>query len=201
MGRGQAQHDQPVSRVSDGDLARRVAAIVAADDWSMARLRHVRTLGLPDWAIGAGFVRALVWDRLTGKAARTPLGDVDVVYFDPDDPDGAREIAVEAELTRRDPGPPWSVKNQARMHRRNLDRPYRSTVDALGFWLETPTCVAVRLEPDDALAVLAPHGLEDLFALRIAPTPAGRAKLDKYRMRLDTKGWATTWPRLTLDRG
>jgi hypothetical protein len=187
--------------VSDDERVRRVVAIVAADDWSMARLRHARALELPDWAIGAGFVRALVWDRLTGKAARTPLGDIDVIYFDPDDLDGAREVAAEADLAQRDPNLPWSVKNQARMHRRNLDRPYRSTADALGFWLETPTCVAVRLEADDRLMVLAPHGLEDLFALRIAPTPAGRSKLDQYRHRLDTKGWATTWPSLTIDRG
>ncbi len=187
--------------MSDDERVRRVVAIVAADDWSMARLRHVRSLGLPDWAIGAGFVRALVWDRLTDKATRSRLGDIDVIYFDPGDPDGAREAAAEAALARCDPNLPWSVKNQARMHRRNLDRPYRSTEDALGFWLETPTCVAVRLEADDRMTVLAPHGLDDLFALRIAPTPAGRAKLDQYRRRLETKGWATTWPSLAIDRG
>ena len=156
---------------------------------------------MPDWAIGAGFVRALVWDRLTGKAARTALRDIDAIYFDPDDADGAREASIERDLAARDPGLPWSVKNQARMHRRNVDRAYRSTEDALSFWLETPTCVAVRLEADDALTVLAPHGLNDLFALRIAPTPAGRAKLDQYRHRLDTKGWAANWPALTIDRG
>lgn len=187
--------------MSEVERARRVVAILAADEWSMARLRQVRALGLPDWAIGAGFVRALVWDRLTGKAARTPLGDIDVVYFDPADRDGMREAEIEHELARRDPGLPWSVKNQARMHRRNVDRPYRSTEDALGFWLETPTCVAVRLEADDTLTVLAPHGLEDLFALRIAPTPAGRARLAQYRGRLDTKGWTANWPQLAIDRG
>lgn len=191
----------PAQRGEAGALAARLRAIVTADAWSMARLRHVRASGLPDWAIGAGFVRALVWDRLTGKVTRTPLGDIDVIYFDPDDADGAREAAFERDLAARDPGLPWSVKNQARMHRRNADRAYRSTADALAFWLETPTCVAVRLETDDRLTVLAPHGLDDLFALRIAPTPAGRAKLDQYRKRLDGKGWAANWPALTIDRG
>ncbi|MBL8700262.1 MAG: nucleotidyltransferase family protein [Alphaproteobacteria bacterium] len=160
----------------------------------MARLRAVRALGLPDWAIGAGFVRGLVWDRLTGRAGRTALPDIDVLYFDPADLRAEAEARHEAVLAAADPGPPWSVKNQARMHLRNGDPPYRSTAHALTSWLETPTCVAVRLEPDDALTVLAPYGLDDLFALRVAPTPAGQRKLGQYRERLARKEWARTWP-------
>ena len=181
-----------------GALATRLATIVQEDPWSMARLRHVRALALPDWAIGAGFVRALVWDRLTGKATRTALGDIDVIYFDPDDADGTREASYERDLAARDPGLPWSVKNQARMHLRNGDLRYESTAHALTSWLETPTCVAVRLEPDDALRVLAPFGLDDLFAMRIAPTEAGRRKPDEYRERLARKRWEATWPGVTV---
>lgn len=181
-----------------GADAATLVALLRADAWSMARLRAVRGLGLPDWAIGAGFVRGLVWDRLTGKATRTPIPDIDVLYFDPADRRPEAEVPHEAALAAADPGLPWSVKNQARMHLRNDDPPYRSTAHALTSWLETPTCVAVRLEADDALTVLAPFGLDDLFALRVAPTPAGRRKPDQYRERLVRKGWARLWPIATV---
>ena len=91
-------------------------------------LRAVNRLGLPDCWTGAGFVRNLVWDRLHGYAEATPLNDIDVLYFDPSDRSRATERALEARLRRALPGQPWSVRNQARMHRRNADAPYRSTL-------------------------------------------------------------------------
>ena len=95
----------------------------------------------------------------------------------------------------------WQVRNQARMHLRNGDPPYRDTADALRFWLETSTCVAVRLEADDRLTVFAPHGLDDLFGLALRPTPQGRRRLEAYRARLASKDWIGQWPALTIDRG
>jgi hypothetical protein len=49
-----------------------VLAIVSADPWAMEMLRLARRLNLPDWIIGAGFLRSLVWDRLCGFTTRTP---------------------------------------------------------------------------------------------------------------------------------
>ena len=42
-------------------------------------LRAVHHLGLPDCWVGAGFVRALVWDHLHGYNEATPLDDVDLI--------------------------------------------------------------------------------------------------------------------------
>lgn len=180
--------------------AARLTAIIGADMWSMTQLRRVRALGLHDWAIGAGFVRSLVWDRLSAKPTRMPIADVDVLYFDSASLSPDSERVLEARLAAEAPDIPWSVKNQARMHLRNADRPYRSTADALTGWLETPTCVAVRLEADDRLTIIAPFGLDDLFALRVAPTPAGRRKLDQYHARLAGKDWARHWPLARIER-
>lgn len=180
--------------------AARLTAIIGDDAWSMTQLRRVRALGLNDWAIGAGFVRALAWDRLTAKPTRTPLADVDVLHFDPASLSPDAERTLEARLFAEDPEIPWSVKNQARMHLRNGDPPYRSTADALTGWLETPTCVAARLEADDRLTIIAPFGLDDLFALRVAPTPAGRRKLGQYHARLAAKDWARHWPFARIER-
>jgi len=179
---------------------RRLVALIAADRQAMEILRAVRALHLQDWAIGAGFARNRVWDDLSGYRRPTSFADIDVLYHDPSDIRPEAETGLEARLhaTMRDV-PPWSVKNQARMHLRNGDPPYGSTENALRFWLETPTCVGVRLEFDDALTVLAPHGLEDLFSLVVRPTPSGRRQIEAYRRRMTEKNWTARWPRLRID--
>lgn len=183
------------------DLDKKVADIVSADPWSRDILATVRGLDLPDWAIGAGFVRARVWDVLTGRE-RSALGDVDVLYFDAAETDPARDDARQLKLAELRPDVPWSVTNQARMNIRNDDPPYRDTEDALRFWLETPTAVAVRLEADGTITVLAPLGLDDLFDLVVRPTPETRKRTDKmsaYRHRLATKAWSRNWPGLRVE--
>ena len=174
--------------------------IIAGDPWRMAALSAVRDLDLPDWAVGAGFVRAAVWDAHYGYPVPTPLGDIDVVYFAPRDPSRIRERRLEQVLASSCPGLPWSVRNQARMHRRNGDRPYRDTTDAIAHWLETPTCVAVRLMADDSLRLIAPHGLGDLIRHRSRPTPTGRRKMADFMGRVRTKDWRAKWPGLVIRR-
>jgi hypothetical protein len=176
-----------------------IGALVLGDPWRSSVLHAVRDLGLPDWAVGAGFVRNAVWDRLHGFAAPTPLDDVDVLFFGPDDCTTAREKALERALAAAMPGVPWSVRNQARMHLRNGDSPYKSTEDALRYWLETATCVAVRLESDDRLTVIAPLGLDDLLALRSAPTARGRVRREAYLARMRAKNWPARWPKVRVD--
>lgn len=159
----------------------------------MALLRAAEGLALPDWAIGAGVIRAAVWDSLCGIPP-TPVEDVDVLYYDSADITWAPEEAAEIRLAATMPEVPWSVRNQARMHLRKGDPPYGSTENAMRHWLETPTCVAVRLEPDGSLAVIAPFGLEDLFARRIRPTWRGQEFQQEYQLRLRQKRWQERWP-------
>ncbi len=174
-------------------------ALFVDDPQATAILRAVRALGLNDWAIGAGFARNPVWDALSGFRRPTPPSDIDVLYHDATDLAPAREAEHEARLRATLPGPVWSVTNQARMHIDNDDAPYGSTENALRHWLETPTCIALRLEADDSLTVLAPHGLGDLFAMVVRPTPNGRRKLDLYRRRIAAKNWPALWPRLRIE--
>ncbi len=173
-------------------------ALATAEAWRRAALEAVATLDLPDGWIGAGFVRAPVWDRLHGYETPTPLDDIDVVYFDSDCLDREAERTHEARLGKLLPGLPWSVRNQARMHLRNGDRPYRSTADALTHWPETPTAVAIRREARHP-ALLAPLGLADLLAMVIRPTPDARAhRRAAFRARLAAKGWLEAWPKLRV---
>ena len=186
--------DRPAS---DSDIL----ALVAADTWRMAALTAVAELGLPDCWIGAGFARGAVWDRLHGYTSRTPLDDIDVVYFDPETRNPAAEAALERRLGEYLPGLPWEVRNQARMHLRNGDPPYRSSADALAHWLETPTAVALRLNRAGGLELLAPFGTGDLFDMVVRPTPHARThahRLTAYRERVEKKNWLAKWPKMRI---
>ncbi len=192
--------------LTDDRLAseRDILALVAGDAWMMAALTAVAGLGLPDCWIGAGFLRGAVWDRLHGYGSRTPLDDIDVVYFDPKASDPAAEAALARRLGARLPDLSWEVKNQARMHLRNGDAPYGSCAEALAHWLETPTAVALRLNQAGGLELLAPFGTEDLLGLVVRPTPHARThkhRLAAYRARLEAKNWPAKWPKLRVVRG
>jgi hypothetical protein len=175
-----------------------VAAIVADDAAAMAQLEAVRGLALPDAWIAAGFVRNRVWDRLSGIWPPRPIDDVDVVYFDVADPEGAGEAIHEAALSQRLPGVPWQVRNQARMHRRKGDAPYRDTAHSMLHWLETATAIGVRLDAAGRLEVLAPYGVADLLDLVCRPTNAGCRWAAEYRARVTGKAWQSRWPRLLV---
>jgi hypothetical protein len=70
-----------------------------------------------------------------GCAARVrhvhPLNDIDVIYFDSADVSRETEQEIDDRLDQLFPGQRFSVKNQARMHLRNGDSPYRSSADAM----------------------------------------------------------------------
>ena len=176
----------------------RIAQLIAQDEFCIEALMAVQALDLPDWAIGAGFVRNVVWDELHGFKDRTPLPDIDVLYFDKASQAASRDLGIEQQLAALRPGLPWSVRNQARMHVRNGDQPYMSTRDAMRYWLEKPTAVAVRLHDDANIEILAPFGLECLVQMRGEPTPRGLQKYDQYIARMQAKNWPAIWPKVQV---
>lgn len=181
------------------DHHRELVALLRGDRARWRMLGMVRSLGLSDCWIGAGFVRNAVWDCLHGRARGSVAGDVDVIWFDQRCAEPGVDAALEARLREIDPGVQWSVRNQARMHLRNGDAPYASATDALRFWPETATAVAVRQTEQEELEWAAPFGLDDLFGLIVRPTPhfAG-AKREILLDRVRDKQWLRNWPRLRL---
>ena len=175
-----------------------ITAFIIEDPRRRAILDAVHRQRLPDWAVGAGFIRSAVWDALHGYAEPTPIADVDVLFFDAEVVSREHEVAIEAALRGAMPDVPWSVKNQARMHRRNGDAPYVDTADALRFWLETPTAIAIRIDDDGAATLLAPFGVEDLLAMVYRPTPRGRERLSQYHRRMREKDWPARGPRVRI---
>lgn len=176
-----------------------LVAILERDPARLNALAIVRTLGLADGWIGAGFVRDAVWDSLHDGISRLPTGDVDVIWFDPTRLDPRHDLDYETWLKRRCPDFVWSVKNQARMHDKNGDAPYGSVAEAMEHWPETATAVAVRLSLNGKIEINAPFGLNDLFALRLVPTQRFVAeKLWIFNQRIREKRWLERYPRLVM---
>ena len=176
-----------------------IAAFIAQHDDMILHLSAVAQLNLPDCWIGAGFVRDAVWDALHG---RTPdcarLNDVDIVFLDTADASAERDRMLEARLADLIPDRPWSVKNQARMHTRNGEPPYRDTADAISRWPETATAIAARWR-NSRVEILAPHGVDDLVSLIVRPTPAFHSRRAEVLQRIGSKNWRTRWPRLRVE--
>lgn len=169
------------------------------DPVRMKALYTVRALKLSDGWIGAGFVRDAVWDHLHGYGQRLVSGDVDVVWFDSERCNPAHDSYLEKRLSQQPPTFNWSVKNQARMHQRNGNDPYLSTENALLYWPETATAVAVRVGRTNLIEIIAPYGLDDLFELRLRPTPLfERERLNIFRQRVAAKRWMERYPMLQL---
>lgn len=184
-------------------LAARLRAIARATPWCMQALQAVQQLGLPHCCIGAGAVRTLVWDALHGYAQASALSDVDVAYFDAHDVQARREVELRQRLETLLPGVPWEVCNQARVHLWFEDAfgyvvpPLLSLDDAIASWPEFATAVGIYLQPDGEIGIIAPHGLDELFAMVVRRNPA-RISLDGYAQRLASKNYAAHWPRVTI---
>ena len=168
----------------------------------MEILRAARALDLPDWMIGAGFVRNKVWDHLHGfDDAGTPNSggsDIDLIYFDGSDLTWEKEIAYDERL-KAIVDANWSAKNQARMHiKHDREDEYKNSEEALSEWIETPTCVAVRLENDDTLTLFVPHGIDDLVNLIVRPSPVYLNDLELFWSRVKGKHWQEKWPKLVV---
>lgn len=182
-----------------------ICHLIRTDIWRMQALATARDMHLPDWWISAGFVRSKVWDHLHGYAERTPLADVDLIYFDRQDIREETEKSIEEELRRRLPDVPWSVKNQARMHVVNGLDPYTSSVDAISRYSETATAVGVRFLDDGRLELAAPWGVDDLLHMFVRPTPDFDGRRPHLRLvydrRIREKGWESIWPMVRIAEG
>lgn len=160
----------------------------------MKALRTVRRLDLPDWLIAAGFIRNLIWDsQFFSKVA---LNDIDVVYFCLTDTSKERDLALEKRLRKLEPDLPWSVKNQARMHLKHGDNPYKSTLDAMRYWPEKQTSIGARLDHSDNVIVQNCFDLSHQFNRHINHNPARSIKV--FDDRVSAKNWLKKWPELRI---
>jgi uncharacterized protein len=161
------------------ELEGRLESIVRRSAPLMQVLTTVRDLDPPDWLVFSGAVYQRVLNELTGRPLDYGIRDYDVGYFDPDISWEAEDAVIRRAAAAFDP--PLTdmveVRNQARVHVwfegkfGEAYAPLRRTAEALERFVSATFAVGVRLERDDRLTVVAPFGLEDLFALRMRPNP------------------------------
>jgi len=183
-------------------LERRLEGIVRGSPSLMQVLQTARDLDLPDWLIFSGAIYQRVLNHLTGRDPDYGIKDYDLGYFDPDTSYEAEDAVISRVAAAFEPPlrDMIEVRNQARVHlwfEGKFGEPYAPltrTADCLERFVSPLFAVGVRLEPDERLTILAPFGLDDLFALRLAPNP-----------RRITNGFARTsasatarWPELIV---
>lgn len=166
------------------------------DEMRMEALRIASKLMLKDWCLAAGFVRTLIWDKLHGYDQLTTLGDIDLIYFDPVHCSERIDQQTEDHL-KQISNYPWSVKNQARMHLRNNDMPYSSSIDAMTYWVELQAAIGAKLSDNGDIIILAPFGLNVFFDNSIRLNKK-RPKSTAFKNRIQEKQWLEKWPKLRV---
>ena len=174
----------------------KIIELITEDKWMMNILKAAKSLNLPDWWICAGFVRSKIWDTLHNFIERTPIPDIDVIYFDPTNIDELMEKKLEEMLKTLLPNIPWSVKNEARMHFKSKMLPYSSSVDAISKFPETATALGVKLDERENMKLTAPCGISDVINLELKPTlffTETKERVEIYEARITKKNWESTW--------
>lgn len=174
-----------------------ILELIKKDVWMMDVLETARGFDLPHWMIGAGFVRNKIWDYLHGfDNDKVPTADIDLIYFDKRGNNEHEDIEFSKKVSKST-GINWEIINQAYAHVWHNRGEYKSAEEALSEWVETPTCIAVRLNKDNTLSLFAPHGIDDLVNLIVRPSPNNFDK-KAYLERQTKKRWKEKWPKLNI---
>jgi hypothetical protein len=191
----------PASEYSEA-LQTHLLELIGSSAVLMRALRVVQAVAPPDWLIGGEVVRDFVWDRLHG-AEEMASPDVDLAFFDPRSLGGVRELSVGMSVTSLAPEFTWHVTNEAAAHLwypqvHGVEiAPFTCSADALATAPETATAVAVRLLEDQSIELLAPFGLDDLFALVARRNPCCPIYGRCCRGEQSTQ-FAERWPRARI---
>jgi hypothetical protein len=186
------------------DFDARLDDILRASPRLMRVLKIARDLDLPDWRVVSGAVYQTVWNALTGRHADYGIRDFDLFYFDASDLSyEAEDVVIKSAAKAFTPelAPLVEVRNQARVHlwfEDHFGEPYAPlscSDEAIARFVAPVFAIGVRLARDGRLDIVAPFGLDDLFAMRIRPNPS----------RPLARGWSKVvdaaknrWPELTI---
>jgi hypothetical protein len=174
----------------------KIIELIELDELRLTALECVRLLDLPQCYLAAGFVRNLIWDNLHQKPEPTKLNDVDVIYFDSNESNSEAFQEYQRRLKVMLPLLNWQVRNQALMHIGNNDKPYTSSLDAMSYWPEKETAIAIRKLSDGNFKCISAFGYDSLFNLQITHNPKRLRSI--FEHRVNSKGWLSTWVNLQV---
>jgi hypothetical protein len=127
----------------DGRRDDELLQVLRASDWFLRLLDAASVIAAPDWWIGAGVIRDIVWNQRFG-ARFDPMNvrDVDLAFFDPADLSAENDRQIETALNAEHPAVKWDAKNQAAVHVWYPERfglavdPLESALDGVATWSE-----------------------------------------------------------------
>ncbi|PZQ59773.1 MAG: hypothetical protein DI570_15500 [Phenylobacterium zucineum] len=169
----------------------------------MQVLTTLRDIGPPDWQVFSGAIYQRVLNHLGGRDLDYGIRDYDVGYFDSSDISYEAEDVVIRQVAAAFEPPlreMVEVRNQARVHvwfEGKFGEPYpplSCSAEALDRFVSPMFCVGARLEADGRMTIVAPFGLEDLFARTLRPNPNRRSPNFE---RIATKAKAR-WPEIDV---
>ena len=192
-----------VSRLPLDEQLTALGAALALNKTLVEVIDRVAELAVPRWYLTAGCLFQTVWNVVTGRPPTHGIRDYDLFYFDPEDLSWDAEdrvIRAGAALFADLPAN-VEIRNEARVHLWYQEKfgipcaPYTSVESAIGSFAATTCCLAVRQEADGRWRFYAPHGLSDVFGLRLRPNPV-LAPGSVYRAKAER--WQGLWPELTV---
>lgn len=186
---------------NDNAQTQAVLDIVQHTPTLMTILHVIAAQHLVQGALAAGSIRNTVWQVLSHQPVQLS-SDIDVVFFDPKRP-YEDNLAIQNQLKAHLPQYEWQVKNEVYMNTHNFTDapPFTSVEDAIGHFVETPTCVGAYLDEADQLRLIAPHGVADLLNFICRPIQAYQqdaAHMAIFNQRMAQKQWQQKWPRLVI---
>ena len=167
-----------------------------------ARLLFLRQVK-PEAFYSAGVIRNLIWSIAHDQHYALSQTEIDVIFYDVEDESGFEQQHLAEILKQQFPENDWDVVNQAWVHQWYTTEdgasipPLQSIQHALSLWPETATAVAVRLLENNALEIIAPFGLDDLFELKLRWN-ATLVSHDVFMQRMEEKQFLQKWHKLSL---
>ena len=167
-----------------------------------ARLLFLRQVK-PEAFYSAGVIRNLIWSIAHDQHYALSQTEIDVIFYDVEDESGFEQQHLAEILKQQFPENDWDVVNQAWVHQWYITEdgasiaPLQSIQHALSLWPETATAVAVRLLENNALEIIAPFGLDDLFELKLRWN-AALVSHDVFMQRMEEKQFLQKWNKLSL---
>jgi uncharacterized protein len=163
----------------------------------------IPALAGPDSWLVSGCVFQSIWNGLSGRDPSYGILDYDVFYFDQDVSYEAEDAVIRAcAAATRDLGVEVQVRNQGRVHLwypQKFGRPYpavASVEEALRRFLAPACAVGIRIK-DGTPELLAPFGIEDVFARRIRRNVLVGGSPEQYDAK--TARWKAVWPEITVE--
>lgn len=177
--------------------------IVKQHDEFMSILSFIQCYHHLNIYIGAGLIRNITWAHLHQVDISIESSDIDLVYFDSEDQNLVQYQSFTEQLQRNFPKLKWDITNQANVHQwyhNYFDtkiEAFACLEEAIATWPETATAVAIKLNSNNDLDIIAPFGLTDLLQMIIRWNPT-LVDYSYYKKRIQQKQYSAQWPKVKI---